>query len=244
MVSIKKILSIKDKIPVPLTTKKLPKHIAVIMDGSFEFAEKNKIPIEEICKKDLINVKNITKICIKLNIPIITFYLPTDKIKDSQYFPTMMDSIEEFFEQLSEWDVIHQNQIKISVLGKWYDLPWRVVDSIKAAIDVTKDYDKFFLNLCINYDGQEEIVDACKLIARQITSGKIDPESINKELIKENIYSSYFLPPDLIIKTGRESKLKGLLLWDSVYSRIHFAEKPWPQFFKSDFLKAIEEYQR
>lgn len=244
MVSIKKILSIKDRIPVPITAKKLPKHVAIIMDGSFEFAEKNKIPVEEICKKDLVNLKNITKVDIKLNIPIITFYIHPDRINDSQYFPVIMDSIEDFFEQIARWDIIHQNQMKVSVLGKWYDLPGRVVDSIKAAIDATKDYDKFFLNLCINYDGQEEIVDACKLIARQITSGKIDPESINKERVKENIYSSYFLPPDLIIKTGRENRLKGFLLWDSVYSRIHFAEKPWPQFFKADFLKAIDEYRR
>ena len=85
----------------------------------------------------------------------------------------------------------------------------------KQVIESTKDYDFFFTNFCINYSGHDEIVDACRLIARQVKAGKIDPNSISRETIKENLYSSYFIPPDLIIKNGKAT-ISGLLLWDSV----------------------------
>ena len=109
-------------------------------------------------------------------------------------------------------------------------------------LEETKDYDSFFLNLCINYDGQEEIVDSCKLIGRQIAAGKLAPESITKEVIKENCYSSYFIPPDLIIKTGLKTKIAGVLLWDSLNATIFFVKKNWPELKQSDLQKALKDF--
>ena len=129
-------------------------------------------------------------------------------------------------------------------MGKWYDIPGRAVDSIKSAIEETKDYDEFFLNFCVNYDGQEEIVDACKLVCRQVKAGKLEVESITKELIKENLYSSYYLPPDLIIKSGKKRSTCGFLLWDSAYSEIYFMDKYFPECKITDFLKAIDMYRK
>ena len=155
-----------------------------------------------------------------------------------------MDSLLEFFQLILNWDLIKQNQIKVSILGKWYSLPLRLIEAIKTIIAETKDYDKFFLNFCINYDGQEEITDACRLIAKQVKDEKIDALAIDKALIKENIYASYFLPPDLIIITGTKRSTGGLLLWDSPNSKIFFSEKLWPEFENQDFIKALEYYQR
>jgi len=152
-----------------------------------------------------------------------------------------MDDLAKLFNEIISHKKIHTDQIKISVLGKWYDLPERVLNPIKRIIESTKNYDRFFLNLCVNYDGHEEIVDACRIIARQIKSEKIDPESINKQLIKENLYSSYFISPDLIIENNNE--FSGLLLWDSKNSMIFFTDKQWPDFTKIDFFRAIEAFQ-
>ncbi|MBW2993613.1 undecaprenyl diphosphate synthase family protein, partial [Candidatus Woesearchaeota archaeon] len=139
---------------------------------------------------------------------------------------------------------IHKNKIKISALGKWYDIPSRALDSIKETIAETKDYDTFFLNFCINYDGQAEIVDACKMIARQINANKLDVDSITKETIKDNIYASYFLPPDLLIKTGKKKTTSGILLWDSPNTEIFFTKKNWPDFSKSNLMSAVREFQK
>lgn len=223
---------------------KLPKHLAITMQGIELWAKKNNIPLEEANKKSFFIVKNTIKSQVKLKIPILTFYLlPNFMKEDSEQYMHLINTTAEFFSSIASSDLIHKNKIKISVLGKWYDLPDRVVGPIKQVIESTKDYDSFFTNFCINYSGQEEIVDACRLIARQVKAEKIDPDSINKEMIKENLYSSYFIPPDLIIKNGKE-KIPGLLLWDSINSKVYFTKKLWPDFDKAVFMDAIKDYQK
>lgn len=221
---------------------KIPKHVAITTDGTIRWAKLNKTPLEETYKKSNLLIKSTIKTQVKLNIPILTIYLLPSELKEHENFSIIIDSVIELFKELSVSEIINENMIKISVLGKWYDLPGRAVEIIKATIDETKDYDNFFLNLCINYDGQEEIVDACKLIARQIKAEKIDVDAIDKEIVKENVYSSYFLQPDLIIKNGKKNIIPGVLLWDSVNAKIFFTERLWPDFGKTDFMKALEIY--
>ncbi len=226
---------------VNIDKNNLPHHIALSVEGCREYAKKHNIPYDAANRQKFLNIRNIVKSCVKLGIPLFTFYiLPTSTDDEAD----VVDSIVEFFDELNKCDFITENQVKISVLGKWYSLPGRLVEPIKSALENTKDYDKFFLNLCINYDGQEEIVDAAKLIARQVKAGKLDPESIGKSDIKDNIYASYFLPPDLIIKTGTSKKLDGFLLWDSPSAKVYFSNKPWPDFGKLSLLNAIEFFQK
>ena len=224
---------------------KLPRHIALTMNGIVAWAEKNKASLEDANKRSFLILKSTIKTQIRLGIPILTFYvLPESIDKDSESYEQTLNSIINFFTESSSSELINKNKVKISVLGKWYDLPGRIVNVIKKGIEETKDYDSFFLNFCINYGGQQEIVDACKLIAMNVKSGKIDPEMINNKMIKENLYSSYFLPPDLIIKNGLKKTTFGLLLWDSPKAKIYFTNKYWPDFDKTEFMDAIKEYQK
>ncbi len=120
---------------------------------------------------------------------------------------------------------LDQNKIKISFIGKWYDLPGELVSIIKEHLTNTKEYTSFFLNFVVNYDGQQEIVDACKILCRQIIGEKIDVDNITKEQIKDNLYTSYFIPPEIIISDNSEKKISGFFLWDSYYSEIKFVER-------------------
>lgn len=214
----------------------MPRHIAITIEK-----ELKAIDLEQAYNKRNMLINNIISIQTRFNIPIITIFLLSSGAKNSENFSFLMDDLAKSFNELIANKKIHKNQTKVSVLGKWYDLPERVVNPIREIIESTKDYDKFFLNFCVNYDGHEEIVDACRIIARQIKSEKIDPESISKQLIKENLYSSYFISPDLIIENNR--KFSGLLLWDSKNSMIVSTGKKWPEFTKSDLFKAIEAFQ-
>jgi tritrans,polycis-undecaprenyl-diphosphate synthase [geranylgeranyl-diphosphate specific] len=224
---------------------KLPKHIALTMNGIAEWSKKNKTTLEEANKRSFLILKSTIKTQIKLGIPILTFYLLPESIdRDSEAYEQTLNSIINLFTELSSSELINKNRVKISVLGKWYDLPGRVVEVIKKTIEETKDYDSFFVNFCINYNGQQEIVDACKLIAMNVKTGKVDPEMINKEMVKDNLYSSYFLPPDLIIRSGLKKTTSGLLLWDSPQAKIYFTNKYWPDFDKTEFMDAIKEYQK
>ncbi|MBW2969242.1 di-trans,poly-cis-decaprenylcistransferase [Candidatus Woesearchaeota archaeon] len=236
MVGVKSIIQgVKNKIT--LSSKKIPKHIAILIDGCQDYSEKNQKELSEVYEKEFSIIKEIIKTSITLDIPILTFH-SKDKIDEKE-----TEHLIKFFESLLEWSLIKENQVKISVLGKWYDLPERIVEPIKKIISETKEYDKFFVNFCINYSGKEEIISACKLIAHQVKSGKSDPEAIDKAMIKENLYSSYFLPPQLMIITGHKKTTGGLLLWDSSETIIHFSDVLWPEFSKENFLKAVKYFQ-
>lgn len=225
-----------------LSSNDNPKHIALMVSGQM-LAKTDLKSITEFYRKKFAKIRWIMDIQIRRNIPIMTVYVLSPSVKNSEHFSLIMDKLAEFFDGLKSNEEVQRNKVKISVLGKWYDLPGRVIDSIKAVIDETKDYDSFFLNLCINYDGREEVVDACKMVARKIQAGKFDPESIDKETIKDSIYSSYFLPPDLMIKTGKEKKLRGFLLWDATESHIYFSGKDWLQFNEKDFDRAVSDWK-
>ncbi len=221
----------------------IPRHVALTTDGKTRWAKMNKKSLEEAYRQSLINIKDTIKEQVKLKIPITTFYILSTKIKDFEPFSELVDFLVMFFNELPKMKLVKNNKIKISVLGKWYDLPGRVVDPIKRALDETKEYDDYFVNFCINYDGQEEIVDACKLIVRQVKAEKLDIESIDKSSIKENIYTSYFLPPNIIIKNGKR-KNSNLLLWDSVGGFVYYSNKLWPDFKTKHFKEAIKEFQK
>lgn len=220
------------------------KHVAITTDGIIKWSNDNKKSLEEAYKHSNITIKNAITSQVKLKIPIVSLYLLPSDITNLEHFSARIDALIDLFNDLLNSELINKNSIKISVFGKWYKLPGRIVEPIKNLIEKTKDYDNFFLNFCISYNGQDEIVDACRIISMQIKTEKIDIESINKSNIKENIYTSDFLPPDLIIKNGLRQKLNGLLLWDSADSSIYFTKKLWPDFSRSDFENAVSEYEK
>ncbi|MBD3259047.1 hypothetical protein GF371_00285 [Candidatus Woesearchaeota archaeon] len=198
----------------------LPKHLAICfdtsnLDGAFSI------------------IKQMMSEQPKLGLPVLTFGfdadIPSDKVSELLKFYISKRFLEE-------------NKIKISFLGKWYGFEGNIVENIKQLIDLTKDYDTQFLNFVINYDGQQEIVDACKIVCRQVKADKLDIENVTKDSIKENTYSSYFIPPDLIIKLGKVPKLKGFLLWDCTHSRMHFTEKDVAEFNPEELKKILDRY--
>jgi len=213
------------------------KHVAISLDDVSAWCRKNNISFERGCGKYFKNIHDLLIIQIKLDIPILTIYILPDSIdKQSNEYLIYSDFIAGFFTALQSSSLLQEQKIKISVLGKWYKLPGKSVEAIKEVIEATSNYERFFANFCIDYDGQEEIVDACRLIARQVELGKIGPDMITKDTIKENTYSSYFLAPDIIFIYG-EKKLSSLLLWDSAFSYISFAEKSFMEFEEQDFDK-------
>ena len=222
----------------------IPKHIALLTMGKSAWAKKNNVSVGEAYSRSFKNIKYFIANSVSLNIPITSFHLFTIKAKELDQFATIMDAVVKNFESLARDPIIHNNQVKISVFGKWYDLPGSVVEAVKLLIESTKDYEKFHVNLCVNYDGQEEIIDAIKMIGRQIKAEKIDVEAIDKELVKENIYSSYFMPPQLLITNHRSKNTAGLLLWDSAKTHVYHSNKLWPDFTIQDLKEAIEDYQK
>jgi undecaprenyl diphosphate synthase len=224
------------------TIKNMIRHLALTMQGMEKWAEQKKVPLQEAYNKSFTILKEVIELQVKNDIPILTVYVLPEQLKKEDQFSIFLDELISFLNSIKSSSLLHDNKVKISALGKWYDIPGRAVDVIKGVMEDTKDYDRFFVNLCINYNGREEIVDACKMIGRQIKAGKLDVDAITKNTLKENVYSSYFLPPDLLIKNGKIMQTTAFLLWDMPYAVVYFTKKYFPEFTKSDFSKAFEFY--
>ena len=216
-----------------------PKHVAVLCRGSAAWALKKKKNVYDGYRKAFTNISDMIELQIKKNVKIFTFYIMPVNVQAPDDYSVLVDELSSFLNEFNKMELIHKNKIKVSVLGKWYNLPSRLIDAIKNTIDATKDYDSYFVNFCINYDGQEEIVDACKMIARRVKLGKFDAEAITKETIKDDLYSSYFLPPDKIFVTGEKCSLNGSLLWDSVNAEIIFLKKAFAEIKAKEIGKKI-----
>ncbi|MBN2420983.1 undecaprenyl diphosphate synthase family protein [Candidatus Woesearchaeota archaeon] len=200
-------------------------HIAFICKDSAAWALKKKKKLYEGYRASFKKINELLGMQIKKNIPIMTVFISPKNLELPNEYSALVDELVVFMNELGADKTIHNNRVKISVLGKWYEMPPRLIESIKKLIDQTKEYDEYFLNLCINYDGQEEIVDAARMVARRVKLGKIDPENITKDAIKDDLYSSYFMPPDIIFVSGKRQSTYGFLLWDSVDSKIVFMNK-------------------
>ncbi|MBN1502464.1 undecaprenyl diphosphate synthase family protein [Candidatus Woesearchaeota archaeon] len=208
----------------------IPKHIIINTQTRLPGLEPDKE--DEIKKKSVENISLAADLQIEFRIPILTVSFDSDICRDAE--------LSEFIETLIE--KANQNKVRVSVIGSWYDLRGDIVDDLKKLINETQDYDNLFLNLCINYDGQQEIVDACRVIIRKIIFNNLEMDSINKELIKQNLYSSYFLPPDLIIECS--NRFRGTFLWDCINSIVYCTNKTFDMFSKLEFTKALESYKR
>ncbi|MFH1132970.1 MAG: undecaprenyl diphosphate synthase family protein [Nanoarchaeota archaeon] len=228
---------------VAMERSRLPKHIALVIGGNELYAASHNIGLDQAYQKSFEHFKAIHEMTLGLNIPLFSAMLLSERMRDSPNLPTFVEKLIPFLDQLADSPLIHKHQVKVSVFGKWYKLPDQLVESVKNLIEKTRDYDRFFLNLCLNYDGQEEIVDACKLVGKQISMGRLDPDLITRQVIKENLYTSSFLPVSLLIITGPQRSFQGLLLWDSKDAMMYYARKRWLEFTRNDFLEALGYHQ-
>jgi tritrans,polycis-undecaprenyl-diphosphate synthase [geranylgeranyl-diphosphate specific] len=236
------------KIIEQIKKEKLPEHIAIIMDGNRRWANKNKIRPwkgHEEGVKALKKLLEFQKSDSAVPIKIITLYSLSEdnrKKRTKQEYQQLMMIFKIGFEEIVKDRYIYDNKVKISVFGDYKKLPAQVSNAIQNAIDKTKNHNKFYLNFCINYDGQTEMVEAFKKIIKD-SSYKSANQNITKEMIKQNIYTSQFPAPELIIRSGGEKRLSGFLLWDSSYSELYFTEKLWPEITEDDILEGIRKFQ-
>jgi len=137
---------------------------------------------------------------------------------------------------------VKEEKVNFNVIGRIYLLPEEVRNKIKELIDYTKDNNKNFINLCIMYDGQEEIVDAVK----EIIKNGLKEEEINREVIKNHLYTRDFPEVDYIIRTGMEdgARISGFLLWDASYAEFKFRADLWPDYSKEMIIEDLKEFSK
>jgi len=220
-------------IPI-LKSKKVPIHIAINTGCIKSWSEDEKKEFSQAVAKHLELLDELVDLQLKYENQVLTINL-------SEY-EGMLEDLKAFFKHLINDERILKNQVRVFIIGHWYELDSELFDVFKQLMEKTKDYDKFFLNFCINYDGQEEVLGAIRLIVRKILAEKLKEEDLTNAVVKENTYTSYFPAPELIIEPGL--KYSGLLLWESKGALIYFTKEPWLCFEKKEYEKAIGFYNK
>ena len=229
-----------------LKPEKMPKHVAIIMDGNRRYSKlQGNI---DVVKGHEIGVDTLEKVLdwsIELGIEIITVYaFSTENFNRPQHeVEGLMNLFVTNFKRLVDHEKIHKNKVKVKVVGRTDLIPQSVREAIKEAEDATKQYDKRLFNIAIGYDGRLEIIDSIKKIIEQVQSGEITIDDVDEDLVSQNLYTEGLADPNLIIRTSGEERLSGFLLWQSSYSELYFCETLWPELRKVDFIRAIRSYQ-
>jgi tritrans,polycis-undecaprenyl-diphosphate synthase [geranylgeranyl-diphosphate specific] len=193
-------------------------------------------------------VENLLDWCEEFDIKIITLYvLSVENLERNDLeLDYLYELIKNRLEKLYNDPRIHRNEMRVKAMGKIDLLPEPIKDVLRRLDNVTKDYNKHFLNIAIAYGGQNELVDAVKKIGSKIKNGSLDVEKIDKDVIESNLYTSH-LPqssPDMILRTSGEKRLSGFLMWQSAYSELVFMDVFWPEFRKIDLMRAIRTFQK
>jgi len=223
-----------------------PHHIGLIVDGNRRFARVKGLASNEGHNAGSQKLEDFLRWCWRLDIKIVTLYgFSTENHKRAEdEVDYLMDLILRKLKQYQVDPVIRQERVKIKVIGQRDNLSEEMIREIEKTEALTKDHDRFQLNIAVSYGGRAEIVDAVKSIAEQIQKKQLTPEDIDEEMFAHHLYTDGIPDPDLIIRTSGEERLSGFLLWQSAYSELYFTEVYWPAFRMIDFWRAIRVYQQ
>ncbi len=215
-------------------------HIAFILDGNRRWAKAKGLPTLEGHRRGYDNLKTIGLACLERRISHVSaFVFSTENWnRSAEEVSYLMDLLYKAIAE--EIGYFIENDVRLKVLGSRSRLSPKLREAIEAAEARTADNGRGQMNLCLNYGGRAEIVDAVKKLAAE----GVHPDQVNEELLASRMWSAGIPDPDLIVRTSGEHRLSGFLTWSGVYSELLFVEKHWPDFTEKDLDAAIEEYGR
>lgn len=224
-----------------------PNHIAVIPDGNRRWAKKHNFNVWEGHKQGAKNLEEILDVVLRLKIKVFSFWgasLDNVDKRPKMEVAFLLNLFRENFTNIAKNSKIHDNQTRVNALGKWKEkFPKIVCRAIERAIDATKNYDRYFLNFLLAYNGTDEMLETIKKIVE--LSKKNHNLKITPELVKSNLLTADLPPVDYLIRTGGEPHNSvGFMMWDSANAQYYFTEKLFPDFHSNDFIEALKEYDR
>lgn len=226
-----------------INNNNIPRHIAIVMDGNGRWAEKRKVPRLAGHNAGMLAMKEIVKNCSTLGVEYLTVYaFSTENWKRSAeevggIFKLLVIYIEKELKEL------HENNVKVRILGDYKKLPKDAVKSVERSLETTKNNTGLQFNIALNYGSRAEILRAVKLIAKDVAESKITLDDITEEVVSENLYTKGIPDPELLIRTSGEERLSNYLLWQCAYSELVFTDVFWPEFTPEELEKAINEFQ-
>lgn len=227
-----------------VTSKEVPRHIALIMDGNRRWAKQRGLPIQVGHWKGVETIDKIVKYSIEFGIKILTvFAFSTENWnRSAEEIECLMDLFSKYL-QKNKPSLIEEG-VKLNTIGDLSKFSSSLQQQLEDVIDATRDCSKIELVLALNYGSRNEITRAVKKIIEDVSENKIQKQEVTENLISSYLDTSNWTDPDLLIRTSGEKRLSNFLLWQMSYAEVHTTNALWPDFGREELLKAIIEYQQ
>ena len=235
--------TVLQELPSDLDQKRLPNHVAVIMDGNGRWAKRQGRPRIVGHQKGVDVLKDLLRCCKDWGIPALTAYAFSTEnwgrsLEEVQFLMTLFERVlrRELEEMMAE-------NVRIRFIGNLKMLPTSLQQEIEKSMLYTENNSGIQFTVATNYGGRQEIIQACRAIASQVARGLLTPEEINEQLFENYLYTKGLPQPDLLIRTSGEMRISNFLLWQMAYGEIYVTDTFWPDFNRQEFHQALLAYQ-
>ncbi|HOZ47607.1 MAG TPA: isoprenyl transferase [Candidatus Hydrogenedentes bacterium] len=226
-----------------LDMDRLPRHVAIIMDGNGRWATRRGIPHEAGHEAGAKSVRAVIEGCRELGIEVLTLYaFSTENWRRSKHEVNALFGLLSKYVAL-ELENIHKEGIRVTIMGRKDGLPEIVRRDLERCETLTRSNKSMIANVALNYGGRAEIVDAARAIAAEVQAGALDIAAVTEEVFAQHLYVPDLPEPDLLIRTSGELRLSNFMLWELSYAEIVVTKTLWPDFRKRHLHRAIAEYQ-
>ena len=229
-----------------LDPARLPKHIAIIMDGNGRWARRRHLPRVAGHRAGVAAVRSTVETAARIGIPALTLYAFSEenwKKRPRSEVDFLMRLLCRYLK--AEIKTLNENNIRLEYIGRKHELPENVQREMEYASDATRANTGMVLTLALNYSARSEIVDAFRSLAELASrNGGLDHLQVDEQMISEHLYTRSLPDPDLVIRTSGEMRLSNFLLWQLAYAEIYVTPTLWPDFRGVQLLEGIEEYQQ
>lgn len=233
----------KNNLFYDIDLSRVPKSIAIIMDGNGRWAKSKFLPRTAGHKAGVETIRTVLRECKRLNVKYVTLYaFSTENWKRPKLeVDTLMTLLSTYLK--NEVATLHKENVKLTAIGDIDNLPSQCVIELNKAMELTKNNTGCNLNLALNYGGRLDIKNALVDIIKDVKDGKINLDEIDENTISNHLSTKCIPNPDLVIRTSGEERLSNFLLWEVAYSEFYFTDVHWPDFDEKELQKAIFTYQ-
>jgi undecaprenyl diphosphate synthase len=225
-----------------LDPARLPRHVAIIMDGNGRWAQQRGLPRIEGHRRGVKSVRATIEECCRLGIQQLTLYcLSVENWKRPQEELDFLMTLLGHYLVEERTEIMEQN-IRFTTIGRWSELPAPVVAQINENVRLSRPNTGMVLCLAINYGGRAELVDAMRALAERVREGTLEPDNIDEITVSDALYTSGMPDPDLLIRTAGELRVSNFLLWQISYAELWVTEKCWPEFDCACLHSALRDY--
>lgn len=222
--------------------RRLPAHIAVIMDGNGRWAEKHGLPRTFGHRKGVKAAETMVESCLEAGISYLTLFCFSSENwnRPEEEVSALMDLLRSYFKE--DVQKLQEKRVKLKFSGRFDRLPEDIRKKMAEVDSIEISQPKLTLVMALSYGGREEIVDAARRLARRVADNDLSIEQIDEAEFSRSLYVPDVPDPDLLIRSGGEKRISNFLLWQGAYTEIVFSNKLWPDFSKEDFQSALDEY--